>query len=248
MIGNFDDQMARLAFGEVSDAERERLREEAERNPVVAARLREYEALRFELTRLREVPSDQLSKERLREALLARAIRPEPKRAWNWGYASLAGFAFCAAAAVVWSTRLLHTPEPAVILDAAKSASSSVALRAPRDLPSETPSTAANTAVPSTPALVASRTAAPTERSSGYRLASRRIKRAKREVVNSDYDPDVLIGAAKAAPKQYQAKVEPNRQPESVPSIVLIDQGKGSPGEAGKATEVGSPNDVLIGG
>jgi hypothetical protein len=158
MIGNFDDQMARLAFGEVSDAERERLREEAERNPVVAARLREYEALRFELTRLREVPSDQLSKERLREALLARAIRPEPKRAWNWGYASLAGFAFCAAAAVVWSTRLLHTPEPAVILDAAKSASSTVALRAPRDLPIETPSTAANTAVPSTPALVASRT------------------------------------------------------------------------------------------
>ena len=85
MIGNFDDQMARLAFGEISEADKVRLREEAERNPVLAARLREYETMRFELSRMREVPSDQLSKERLREAILNRAIRPEPKRPSLWG-------------------------------------------------------------------------------------------------------------------------------------------------------------------
>jgi len=243
MIGNFDDQMARLAFGEISDADKERMREEAERNPVLAARLREYETMRYELTRMREVPSDQLSKERLREAILNRAIRPEPKRNFLLGYSSLVGFAFCAAAAMVYVGRFNSKSEPTVVLPPATTRPTEVAFQEPG-----TRKWSAPVDVPREAKLDEAKSAKTRGQDSGYRLATRRVPRIKREMVPIDVEPTDLTGPSKATPKQYQAKLQPAAEPESVPSIVLIDQGKGGPGDAGKATEVGSPNDVLIGG
>lgn len=87
MDRKFEDQIARLAFGELSEAEAAEVRSMAGRDADSAKALDGYETLRSDLRRLRDVPPDQLSKERLQNAILAQGLKPKPVRSafpWIW--------------------------------------------------------------------------------------------------------------------------------------------------------------------
>ena len=89
MDRNIEDKIAMLAFGELSEAQAAELRAQIEKNADSAQELRSYEALRSDLRRLKDVPPDQLSKERLQTAILTQGLSPKPvRRAFPWMWAA----------------------------------------------------------------------------------------------------------------------------------------------------------------
>lgn len=82
-----EDLIARLAFGELTEAEAAQVRAMAGRDADTAKALDSYELLRSDLRQMRDVPHDQLSKERLQSAILAQGLKPRPVRhgfPWVW--------------------------------------------------------------------------------------------------------------------------------------------------------------------
>jgi hypothetical protein len=80
MDKKFEDKIARMAFGELSEAEATEVRAHAAANADAAQALASYEAIRSDLRRMKDVPPDQLSKERLQNAILTQGLRPKPVR------------------------------------------------------------------------------------------------------------------------------------------------------------------------
>jgi len=80
-----EELLIELAFGDLDAAEAERLRSELANDPTQQATLRSYEELRASIGGLRDVPEMQLSRERLRDAILAGGLR-ETRRLdrWTW--------------------------------------------------------------------------------------------------------------------------------------------------------------------
>lgn len=80
-----EELLIELAFGDLDPAEADRLRTELAGDPTQQATLRSYEELRASLGGLREVPEMQMSRERLRDAILAGGLR-ESRRSerWTW--------------------------------------------------------------------------------------------------------------------------------------------------------------------
>ncbi len=98
MNRKFEDNLLRLAFEDMSPQEAAALEREALQDPEAALALAQYRQMRTGLRDLAEVPSDQLSKERLREAILARGLTHEAKPAarsfgWSWMPVMAAGLA-----------------------------------------------------------------------------------------------------------------------------------------------------------
>lgn len=82
-----EDRIARLAFGELTEAEAAQVRAMAGQDADTAKALDSYELLRSDLRQMRDVPPDQLSKERLQSAILAQGLKPRPVRhgfPWVW--------------------------------------------------------------------------------------------------------------------------------------------------------------------
>jgi hypothetical protein len=236
MIGSFDDQLARLAFGDLSEEEARRLHDQARQNPAMSARLREYESLRMGLHQLREVPEDQLSKERLREALLSRALKPERRAFWQPAWAAVAAATFCVAYGASWLVQQNKDVNPRVVM------AEPTTVRAAIELPQPTIRTAM----------------APVRTVSAISPKRKVVRRRKARPAMPQYvepDPTSLValrtdGSAISHPVNApdERRGESFDRGESVPSIVLIDQPKDLGTSGQKATEVGSPNDVLIGG
>ena len=112
MDRNIEDKIAMLAFGELSEAQAAELRAEIEKNADSAQELRSYEALRSDLRRLKDVPPDQLSKERLQNAILTQGLSPKPvRRAFPWMWAATP-VAMAAALAFLFVVRTSPTPTP----------------------------------------------------------------------------------------------------------------------------------------
>jgi hypothetical protein len=97
MNRKFEDKLVELAFEDLEPAEATRLEQEARHDPEAAEALYAYRELREGLRSLGEVPEDQLSKERLRDAILGRGLQPTPPRR-NWVWAPAAACAMLAAA------------------------------------------------------------------------------------------------------------------------------------------------------
>lgn len=76
-----EEQLIELAFGDISAGEAERLRQEISADPKASETLRTYEELRSSIGGLRDVPEMQLSRERLRHAILAGGLKES--RNWN---------------------------------------------------------------------------------------------------------------------------------------------------------------------
>lgn len=84
MNRRLDDDLARLAFGDMTEREAKVMRDSIEGDADSSDRLNQYELLRGGLRKLRDVPPDQLSSERVREAILARGLSPRKSSAFGW--------------------------------------------------------------------------------------------------------------------------------------------------------------------
>lgn len=76
-----EEQLIELAFGDITAGEAERLRQEISADPKASETLRTYEELRSSIGDLKDVPEMQLSRERLRHAILAGGLKESRK--WN---------------------------------------------------------------------------------------------------------------------------------------------------------------------
>ena len=82
-----EERISQLAFGELSEREAAEVKELAAKQPEGSAVLDAYATMRDDLRRLRDIPPDQLSKERLQNAILAGGLKPKPVRSgisWLW--------------------------------------------------------------------------------------------------------------------------------------------------------------------
>jgi hypothetical protein len=97
MNRKLEDAMVRLAFGDVTPEEVVALEREAAKNPEAARTLASYRRMRDGLRDLYDVPADQLSKERLRDAILSSGLKPQPtqsQRGWVWMPVAAAALVF----------------------------------------------------------------------------------------------------------------------------------------------------------
>lgn len=79
-----EEQLIELAFGDVHPSEADRMRQEIAQDPNSQATLRAYEDLRSSIGCLRDVPEMQLSRERLRDAILAGGLKESKPIRWSW--------------------------------------------------------------------------------------------------------------------------------------------------------------------
>lgn len=99
MNGKFEEKLAQLAFGDLSPEEAERIEAQVKNDPEALHALNVYHGMRSELKGLRDVPKDQMSKERLRDAILAQGLKPQTTPAknpfgWLWMPAAACALAF----------------------------------------------------------------------------------------------------------------------------------------------------------
>lgn len=89
-------QLIELAFGDVNPEEATQLRQQVEADASSMATLQAYEELRNSLGNLRDVPEMQMSRERLRDAILADGLRESRRFTWTWfaAPAAVAALAF----------------------------------------------------------------------------------------------------------------------------------------------------------
>jgi len=106
-----NDDLLRLAFGELSDADATVVEARAAADPSARRELQVCRDIRASLQHLPPPPADGLSAERLRAAILDRELGArKPGFAWGW-----APMALAALAAVVFISRPAQRSEPAVV-------------------------------------------------------------------------------------------------------------------------------------
>jgi hypothetical protein len=92
-----EDALVRLAFGDVTPEEATALEREMANDPEASKALASYRRMREGLRDLHDIPQDQLSKERLRHAILSQGLKPRPVSSgtsWLWMPAAAAVLAF----------------------------------------------------------------------------------------------------------------------------------------------------------
>lgn len=90
-----EDNIAKLAFGELSDAEASDVLRNVGGNDEASSALIAFKEMRADLQLLRDVPPDQLSKQRLQDAILGQGLKPERNAgSWNWIWAPVATAVF----------------------------------------------------------------------------------------------------------------------------------------------------------
>lgn len=269
MNGKFEEKLAQLAFGDVSPDEAASIEAKAKLSPEATRALAEFREMREGLRDLTEVPELQLSKERLRDAILARGLATEAEKEPNRGFGG--GWIWMPVAALalgfgLFTLRPRSTPSaPTVVMQDGGSRVADdfhfnvpdpEAFFRPNTL-STAPDFSAGASLPKeTPKVSEKRT-----RSTTYhpRLVSRRHNPS----FTDDYQPLKVdknswkkVEFAKKDEKASGAK--PNATPspkeqlafndhEETP-IVLIDSNPDAATGAPTATEVGTASNVLIGG
>jgi len=250
MNGKLEEKLAQLAFGDLSPSEAKRLEMEADRNPEVRRALMVYKDMRDGLRSLAEVPEDQFSKERLRDAILTQGLKPAPSkpvssRTWLWmpAAACMLGFGLVYARHTLDNAK--RTPE--IVLNS----------RALNSVPQ---------LISKEPVKVAITTPSVTQSNSGMVVAGMRIttettsrhKRRHHQVATASvvkeaniWSPDEEFGAGVASTSADSNTSIPSETVSAVAvsnPIVLIDQDKDAQTGAQRATEVGSASNVLVGG
>lgn len=263
MNGKFEERLARLAFGDLSPEETQRLEQEALGNPDAARVLMEYSAMRDGLRNLgADVPADQLSKERLRDAILGQGLRPaavEPTRpAWNWLWMPTVACAIAFGIVTVRNNMPAQGGQtPMIVMDDAKTDPFDANFKAPTTVADlmPTPEPVKSVEVAKKPVITLAKNAPEEE-------APRRTKRRARKPIILDSAKFVKAdlgtvgdGVIETEKKELAtpAPKEEKENPDAIVTlasapIVLIDQDKNKETGASNATEVGDPNHVLVGG
>jgi len=258
MKRKFEDKVALLAFGDLSPEETARLEREVHQNPEALHALALYKDMREGLRSLSDIPEDQFSKERLRDAILTQglrpvATRPVSNRTWLWmpTAACLIGFGLM----FTMNSRHRSAGPPNIVINTPKNYQFGSAITPP------TPVAIADSKVTKGPFGRLS-TSASYESHVAQRVDPDEVD--PRIITNnlengfedtSYYDPDlgsVPTTAKQPAGKPVGGNVALNEPSTPVGSttgpIVLIDQEKDDQTGACKATEVGSASNVLVGG
>jgi hypothetical protein len=254
MNGKFEEQLARLAFGDVSPEEAARIERQAENDPKAAKALAEFRQMRAGLRNLASVPDHQLSNERLRDAILARGLdnaptKPVPQSegiGWLWMPVAAAALGFG-----LFMLRNHRTGEPEIVLNPQSGLGGEVALKSPDLKPAHTDikSTYVVNATPrhSDPVTNAYRA---TLAESGSRHAT---GRHNRRFTNDAKDVTVhwtpwAVPPTDADPQTGTEAIVAENISDNPPPIVLIDGNPDSTTGAPTATEVGTASNVVIGG
>lgn len=119
MMSNREDRLVRFAFGDVNEQEHAEIEALIARDPEARRTVEQYGAMRTDFTRLREVPEDQMSRERLRDAILARGLRAEPepvKARWGWMWMPAAACALAFAYIVMPRPSAPSSVEPTLMV------------------------------------------------------------------------------------------------------------------------------------
>jgi hypothetical protein len=266
MNGKFEERLARLAFGDLTPEETQRLEREALGNPDAARVLMEYSAMRDGLRSLgADVPADQLSKERLRDAILGQGLRPvapEPTRpVWNWLWMPTVACAIAFGIVTVRNNMPAQGgQEPMIVMDDAKTDPFEANLTPPSTvadlMPAPQPEKVEKVVeVAKKPVVTLAKNTPPAE-------APRRPRRKSRKAPAVDLgllakaDLETAPDSVLLSPKKDPAPVpvaQKEEKPDAVVTlasapIVLIDTGKNAETGASNAMEVGDPNHVLVGG
>jgi hypothetical protein len=253
MKGKFEDKLAQLAFGELSPDAAAKLEQEVRKDPEALRALSVYKDMREGLRSLSDVPEDQFSKERLRDAILTQGLRPLPtrpvsNRSWLWmpAMACVLGFG------LMFGQNMLRKPKATQVVINAELPG----IVTPKKSLFEAP-----VAIDRTASLLPAAPSKPLKNSNRELVAVNRDPNeadpkvlASTNPMNEDsYDPDLgnvpangTVPVAGAMVVANAAKTKQN--PATSVPIVLIDQDTDEQTGACKATEVGSSSNVLVGG
>ena len=244
--------MIQIAFGETE------AKDAAE--SAVNPRLAEYREIRQGLNLLKDVPEDQLSKERLRTAILTRGLSTSrPPRRVGYSLATMATAACVLAFGIVTFNRM--NPAAPTLVEDPNTMATVASLDPTLIEPSigEEVSSALSLALESAATVVAdvratAKSIPALERSSTRTASSSAKRRLNRSIDKTDKSEESLValgGANEEQPEQLVTSVATNNAPEPVSStpeapIVLIEP---SPDSAGtRATERETFTNVLVGG
>jgi hypothetical protein len=225
-------------------------------SPMEETRRREYEQIRLQLQSLKEVPTDQMSKDRLRDAILNRGLGDRKPNPWRARLAYLAApaasfaFAFVAILAVRANS---HSGEPRIVVD-----NTTVTPMARIQMPvstAPTPVESASMTQNSQATNVASESSARLVR----RLASRRGEGNRQVRKNEDLgmpENTQLVSMTTASgadnvPPPSEEKLIPvtlGTSGETSNGPIVIMQPAESADQPGNATEVSSGAHTLVGG
>jgi len=229
-----EDLLQRLAFGELSDAEAARLRQAVELSPEHKKALAGFEAMRDGLSEMRDVPEDQLSTERLREAVLSRGLKPRLRVTWLWGPA----LACALGVGIGFLRHTTHGPTDVRMTSSAANAGFDVAVNSPNPL-------AASVMPEELPAPNLSEI-----HSAAYaRRHQRRVRRDKQEEPYRNWLAVTLNSDEPFGAEADRGADSPRAQRRSGgEQIVLITAGKDADSSVNNAREVDSGKNVLVGG
>jgi hypothetical protein len=248
MNGKFEEKLAELAFGDLSPEDAKRIEAQAMADPEAARALIEFRTMRSGLKDLHDVPEDQMSKERLRDAILAQGLKPQPERSpspfgWLWMPATAAVLA-----AAFMLMRGGPSVEPTIVVDNSSVPDQRVALNTKPSVsdPVETP----KVAVVRKPVVKTEPTTTVVRRERPRR--KRKAMEPKMEFVEFSSAPQGYIARNDSKPDitrlpNTSVATETSSEPQDGPPIVMIEDNRDTTTGAFKATEVGASN-VLIGG
>ena len=264
MGAHSEDQLARLAFGDLSDAESVALESQASLDPHLQKTLSEYRSIREGLRSLANVPDHQLSNERLRDAILGTGLRPKPVRTMDFSWLWMSG---AAAALAVGLMVILHrgrsmnpelvgldnpmglaasTPFSSNPFASTSSTGAMVAkVRAPKKI--EQPAHSVLVALLPAPHVRHHRLHRTHDVSNDGLLAT--IFSGDTSTVNTKEAPvatsQIPSGSTPAGLTTADLKPVDNNP---APSVVVIEPDKDQNTGAQRATEIGTPSNVVVGG
>ncbi|AIE87737.1 anti-sigma factor family protein [Fimbriimonas ginsengisoli] len=266
MNGKFEEKLARLAFGDMSSEESSQVEAQIGSDPAARRALAEFRDMREGLRGLAEVPDHQLSNERLRDAILARGLRPEAKREEPKGLG--AGWIWMPVAALSLGFGLMmlrpraNSGEPQVVLSPSSVASRNLGFDSNPMGSASSTMVAKNETAPKISAAPVAVTKKPEPLKPIF--ASNRRRRYHSPHFTSDAiplrvdgwkdnnkedGPVALVGNTSAPSRVPAAATNKPADPASASTpIVLIDMNPDASTGAPTATEVGTASNVLIGG
>jgi hypothetical protein len=256
MNGRFEDKLAQLAFGELSPTEAAHVEAQAAKDPEALRTLAMYRSMKGGFSGMRDVPEDQMSKERLRDAILAQGLKPQPvEQGARFGWLWMPATAFVlAAAAMAMMNSQRGSAGPNIVMNEDRIKTPSVEIQEPSIFRSE-PAAVAKKATPKQ-TIVATNDASPRER----------IRRARvQEQPEEDLAPieldfptsiphmdlrKVLVAGRSDEGQQPTMSVAESTDtaPAASTPIVIIEDNRDESTGAYRATEVGTATNVLIGG
>jgi hypothetical protein len=246
----FEDKLAQLAFGDLSPEEAKRVEAQAKADPESARMLDAYRSMKSGLRNLAEVPDDQMSKERLRDAILGQGLKPERAKSggigWIWMPATAA---VLAAGLMLFKNRPV---EPTIALNPQSAQQDKVVLNVPdmTDLRTNVigqPFTPGGVQIEKSAAAVARVTPRPSIfKEAPKRLTTPQISKLEYTPLSDGPKFDTVATNSEPAPTTSSVDEGPVGEANTSP-IVMIEDNKDSNTGAFKATEVGASN-VVIGG